>query len=203
MKTKTLVWIAAILFMLLVLASAGVVMLVLMNVRCFCGGHNHPRAEVIAGFIEIRDDRLHITPVEVFMVYDENDGWWTQNFSSMVYSGIEMFELGETQRMAEYGLTLYDFPSSIHIRPNFHADLGWHYVEQANIEVLSFRLDDRTIYEFIDYSMFFVDDPYGNRRYTTNVLDEFLQYNYPTAVHFVEVREGVVLRVVRELIFAI
>jgi len=201
MKTKTLVLIAAILFMLLVLASAGVVMLVLMNVQCTCGGR--PRAEIIAGFIEIRDDRLYITPVEVFMVYDEHDGWWSQNFSSMVYNGLEMFELGEIQRMAEYGLTLYDFPSSIHIRPNFHADLGWYYVEQANIEVLSFQLDDRTIYEFIDYSMFFVDDPYGNRRYSTNVLDEFLQYNYPTAVHFIEVREGVVLHVVRELIFAI
>ena len=150
--------------------------------------------EVLAGFIEIEGDTLRITPVDVFII----DGPYTPD---IVSRGTTVFEMNDVEAMAEYGLTPYDFPSGMHIRPNWHAELGWHYVEQANIKTLTFRLTDETVYEFVDSGLLFNTDPYGDRRRVTTAVEEFLEYLYPAVVHFVEVQGDRVIRVVQEFGF--
>jgi len=153
--------------------------------------------EVLAGFIESQGSTLYITPVEVFMLYDADSGY-ARNYS---IPSVEFIERNDTQRFDELELTVDDFPSGYHIRPNWHADLGWHYVEQAGIETLSFEIDDETEFVFVDSRLLFDTDPIGSRLRITNVQDEFLQYLYPTVVHFVEVDDGRVIRVVQEFGF--
>ena len=145
---------------------------------------------VLAGFLEIWDSTLYITPVEIFMLYSSND---EHNFvRGPALHTITFIEQNDSQRLAEFGLTLDDFPSWVHIRPNWHNERHWYYVEQANIEVLSFNITTDTEFVFVD----------SNRQHVvTNVPDKFLPYLYPTVVHFIEVHNGKVVRLVQEFGF--
>lgn len=144
----------------------------------------------LAGFIEINGNILYITPVEVFMLYDAGSGH--DFFQDSALDAIIYIEENDSQRFAEFGLTPYDFQSWAHIRPNWHAVYHWHYVEQANIEVLSFEITPSTEFVFIDSER--------NHR-NTNELEDFLPYLYPTVVHFIEVYDGRVIRLVQEFGF--
>ena len=149
--------------------------------------------EALAGFIEIQGSTLYITPVEVFMSYYSDDEYAESFFfQDPALRPIVYVDLLDPQAVAEYGLTEHDFPSGIHIRPNWHADKGWHYVEQANIETLSFEITEDTQFIFVNSQ---------RTQYPTNILDEFLPYLFPSVVHFIEVYDGKVIRLVQEFWF--
>ncbi|MCL2397527.1 MAG: hypothetical protein FWC93_05615 [Defluviitaleaceae bacterium] len=180
------------LFVLATLLAMGVLMF------SACNNNDAGETETMAGFIEIRGNTLYITPVEVFFLsgggYVPYDG---------ALRPIEFIDVADTQRMEELGLTIYDFPMGFHIRPNWHADLGWHYVEQADIETLSFRIDRNTTFSFVDSRGLFLNPDSLERHHTTNAVDEFLEYLYPTVVHFIEVQGNRVIRLVQEFGFTI
>jgi len=157
--------------------------------------------EALAGFIEIRDNTLYITPVEVFMLYDASNEFETVRDSAL--RSIVYIEISDSQRLEALGLTLDDFPSGSHIRPNWHSERQWHYVEQANIETLSFEITSESEFVFVDNQLLFDTTPEGNRLRTTNVLNEFMQYFFPSVVHFIEVYDGRVIRLVQEFGFTI
>lgn len=146
----------------------------------------------LAGFIEISDNTLYITPVEVFLLYQPHDEF---GFDLDPHQwAITFVQVDNAQMLEEYGLTLDDFPSGIHIRPNWHNERHWFYVEQANIETLSFEITGETEFVFINSD---------RQHITTNVPGDFLPYLYPTVVHFIEVRDGRVIRLVQEFGFTI
>jgi len=144
----------------------------------------------LAGFIEIHDSTIIITPVEVFMLYDADEGH--DFFQDSALRSIIFIERDDDQKFAQHGLTLDDFPGWAHIRPNWHADYHWQHVEQANITPLSFAITPQT--EFV-----FIDSERTHRN--TNQLDDFLPYLYHTVVHFIEVENGSVTRLVQEFGF--
>jgi len=147
-------------------------------------------SDALAGFLEIIDNTLYITPVEVFMLYEVDVGH--DFFQDPALREIIFVERNDYQRLAELELTLDDFPSGVHIRPNWHSDKHWYYVEQANIQRLSFEITSDT--EFV-----FVDSDRSNG--STNVLEYFLPYLSPSVVHFIEVYDGKVIRLVQEFLF--
>ena len=147
-------------------------------------------SDALAGFLEIIDNTLYITPIEVFMLYSADFGH--DFFIDPALREIIFIEKTDYQRLAELELTLNDFSSDVHIRPNWHSDKYWYYVEQANIQRLSFEITSDT--EFI-----FIDSDRNNRN--TNVLEYFLPYLYPSVVHFIEVYDGRVIRLVQEFFF--
>ena len=147
-------------------------------------------AVALAGFVEIRDNTLYITPVEVFVLYHPDDEFGFVRDPHL--RSITFIQLDDTQRLADFGLTLYDFPSGTHIRPNWHSERHWFYVEQANIETLSFEITSETEFVFINSE---------RQHITTNEPGDFLPYLYPTVVHFIEVRDGRVIRLVQEFGF--
>ena len=151
---------------------------------------NDDETATLAGFIEIRDDTLYITPVEVFMLYSPGDGQVSLHDTAL--GAITFIGQNDSQKLTDFGLTLEDFLSWAHIRPNWHNERHWHYVEQANIEVLSFEITAETEFVFINSD---------RQHITTNAADEFLPYLYPTVVHFIEVRDGRVVRLVQEFGF--
>lgn len=107
----------------------------------------------------------------------------------------------DSERLEEFGLSLYDFPSGIHIRPNWHSEEHWYYVEQAGIEVIAAKITDESEFVFVDNLLLFDTNPEGSRLRITNEVDEFLQYLFPTVVHFVEVYDGRVIRLVQDFGF--
>ena len=158
-----------------------------------CSEDNEPtigNTTALAGFLEIRDDTLYIIPIEVFMLYsaDGEHG----SFSDPALRSITHIEKRDSQKLAEYGLTLDDFPSWAHIRPNWHAVYQWHYVEQSGIRQLAFEITPDTEFVFIDSER--------NLR-SANVVKDFLPYFFPTVVHFIEVYDGKVIRLVQEFGF--
>ncbi|MDR2183221.1 MAG: hypothetical protein LBE55_03515 [Clostridiales bacterium] len=158
-----------------------------------CNAASEPATDgpdTLAGFIEIRGDTLYITPVEVFMLYDADSGH--DFFQDLTPGSIVFIERNDTQKLAELGLTLDNFHGWAYIRPNWHADYHWHYVEQANIQRLSFAITPDTEFVFLDSDR--------NQR-STNVPEDFLPYLYPTVVHFIDVHDGKVIRLVQEFGF--
>ena len=144
----------------------------------------------LAGFLEINGNELNITPVEVFMLYSAESG--SNFFEDSALSPIVFIEENDVQKLADYGLEPDDFWGWAHIRPNWHSVYGWQYVEQADIQTLSFEIDANTEFVFMD----------SQRNVTsTNSLDDFLPYFFPTVVHFVEVYNGRVIRIVQEFGF--
>lgn len=169
---------------------------------CATGINKPIETDALAGFIEIRDNMLYITPVEVFAVYRRA----TANgisFAPLFPHSIEYIEINDIGRMTELGLSLDDFPSWYHIRPNWSAEKGWYYVGQANIETLVFELSEETTYTFVDFELLFTADADGDRQYKTNNVNEFLQYFYPTVVHFIEVYDGRVISLFQEFGFTL
>ena len=161
-----------------------------------CSEGNEPNEQTtgetsaLAGFIEIRDGTLYIIPVEVFMLY-EMDGE-PGVFPDPALRSIIHINRNDSQKLAEYGLIIYDFPSWAHIRPNWHNEYHWHYVEQSGIEQLAFAITPDTDFIFIDSER--------NLR-NTNVVEDFLPYLFPTVVHFIEVYNGEAIRLVQEFGF--
>jgi len=149
--------------------------------------------ESLAGFIKIQDNTLYITPVDVYMFYDSDIGF--DFFCNTVSNSIIWIETNDMQRLETYGLTSDEFPSGHHIRPN------WPDVEKADVETVSFEINEATEFVFVDNLLIFDTNPYGNRQRTTNSLDEFLQYLFPSVVHFIEVHDGRVVRLVQEFGF--
>jgi len=114
-----------------------------------------------------------------------------------------LIQYGDTQALTLLGFTEDDFPSWIHIRPNWHHDEHWFYVEQANIQTQTFTITAATEFIFTDSRLLFGTDPDGNRQHTTSDLDEFLRYFYPTVVHFIEVQDGNLIRLYQNFAFTI
>ena len=143
----------------------------------------------ISGFIAIHNNTLYITPVEVFMFYDANNGrgfYQDPALRSIIY-----IEKNDTEGLTELGLPLENFPW-VYIRPNWHSVYGWQNVEQANIQQLSFEITAETEFVFIDSE---------RTPRNTNAVEDFLPYLYPTVVHFIEVVNGRVTRLVQEFGF--
>jgi len=161
-----------------------------------CGGTDEPaetngasipaEPEALAGILEIRDNVLYITPSDVFVLYTA--GVEFGFVRDMTLRSITFIENNDTQRMAEFGLTFDDFMPS-----------GFYVGESGATR--SFVIDDETEFVFVDSQLLFDTDPYGYRRHTTNSLDDFLQYFFPTVIHFIEVQDGRVIRVVQEFGF--
>ena len=79
--------------------------------------NDKPNREVqaFAGLIDIQGNRLHITPSEVFVLY--NDGEKYGFVRDRTTPSIIFIERNDTAGMAEHGLTLDDFmPSGYHMR---------------------------------------------------------------------------------------
>jgi len=151
-------------------------------------------SQYLAGFIQIDGNILRITPVEVFTTFPLAD--------EIAANTIVVFDYDDTASMADkYGITQDDFPSGIHIRPNWHADLQWFYVEQENIAVQAFEITADSEFNFVDNLLLFDTDPDGNRQHITNEVDEFLEYFFPMVVHFIEVRDNVLIRLYQNFSF--
>ena len=134
--------------------------------------------EALVGFIEIHGNTLYIAPVEVFLIYDGSD---VDLFTDTFWRSVVFIERNDIQKMDEFGLNAeHDFPSGNHIRPN------WHCAERANIDILSFEITEET--------EFFV-------RGINSVLDDILPNLYPSVVHFIEVHDSRVVRLVQEFKF--
>jgi hypothetical protein len=179
MSRISLIWILIILGLILLAA---------------CGtqeGGREPETQAMVGFIEISDNILHITPVEVIMLIDPD---FPPNLTISAALGIIH---NDPEAMEMTGLTYDDFPNGFHIRPNWHADLGWHYVEAAEIETLSFEIADNAEFIFRGETT----NRFIFRAGDADILDEILPHLYPTIVHFIEVYDGRVLRLVQEFIF--
>jgi len=100
--------------------------------------------------------------------------------------------------MSEFGLTLQShMPSGIHIHPN------WFEVKDYSIDTLTFVITNNTEFTFVDNLLLFDTYPDDNRQRTTNQLDEFLEYHFPSVVHFIEVRDNNVIRLVQYFAFTI
>jgi len=151
----------------------------------------------MSGFIQIHENTLRITPVEVFMLY------MPYYDPDPAMGSVTFIQQGDTQTMAAHGVTENDFPSWIYIRPSWHSDKHWFYVEQANIQAQTFTITADTEFVFIDSRLLFGTDPDSPRQYTTNNLDEFLQYFYPAVVHFIEVYDGNLIRLYQSFAFTI
>ena len=158
-----------------------------------CNAIGEPPADetvALAGFLEVSSNTLYIIPVEVFMLYDIDSGH--DFFQDPALKPIIYIERNDSQGLAEHGLAIDDFPGGVHIRPNWHAVYHWHYVEQSGIGRLSFAITSDTEFVFMDSDR--------NLR-NTNRLEDFLPYFYPTVVHFIEVHDGRVIRLVQEFGF--
>jgi hypothetical protein len=147
----------------------------------------------LSGFIEIRDNVLFITPVEVFMLYSaDSEHNFLQNTADPALRSIIFIESNDSEKLNEHGLNADDFTSWAYIRPNWHSEKNWHYVEQANTETHSYMITGETEFVFIDSER--------NLR-NTNAAEAFLPYLYPTVVHFIEVNDGMLIRLVQEFGF--
>ena len=134
--------------------------------------------EALVGFIEIHGNTLYIAPVEVFLVYDGND---VDLFTDTFWRSVVFIERNDIQKMDEFGLNAeHDFPSGNHIRPN------WRCAERAEIDFLSFEITEET--EILVRGM-------------RSVLDDALPNLYPSVIHFIEVHDGRVVRLVQEFKF--
>ena len=162
-----------------------------------CSEQSPIETTAISGFIQIHENTLHITPVEVFMLS------LTGHDPDPAMGSVTFIQPGDTQTMAAHGLTEDDFPNRIHIRPNVATDQNWFYVEQANIQTQIFTITAATEFVFTDSRLLFGTNPDSNRQHTTNDLDEFLQYFYPTVVHFIEVQDGNLIRLYQSFAFTI
>lgn len=166
------------------------------------GGITPGETTALAGFIEIRDNSLYITPVEVFAIYRAGTGREAPGFDSdVVFRSIELVEINDIDRMTEFGISADSFTSRYYIRPNWSADKGWYYVEQADIDTLVFELTDETTYTFVDFHLLFIDRFSSDRQYTTKDVTEFLEYLYPTVIHFIEVYDGKVISLFQDFAF--
>ena len=177
------------------------IILLFLLVFTACSTNEHESNEIfpLAGFIEIRGNVLQITPVEVFILYEGDDIGFQDSF----WDAVEFIHRNDIQRMETLGLTMYDFPSWVHIRPNWHSDKQLYYVEQAGIETLSFMITDNTEFTFVDSQLLFDTNPYGNRQRVTNSVDEFMHYFFPSVVHFIEVQNGNIVRLFQDFGFTI
>ena len=157
--------------------------------------------EALAGFIKIQGDTLHITPVEVFILCRQD--YDNSFFHDPAMRSVVCIDLDDILQLVELGLNIYDFPSGIHIRPNWHSDKHWYYVEKANIETVSFQITEETEFVFVDNLLLFDTNPEGNRQRITNDVDEFLHYLFPSVVHFIEVYDARVIRLFQDFGFTL
>ncbi|MCL2620489.1 MAG: hypothetical protein FWD97_06125 [Defluviitaleaceae bacterium] len=124
-------------------------------------GNSDNEIQTFAGFIQIEDNTLHITPVEIFTTFEPTN--------RLVRSLVRVFDWDDVQGMSEFGLVRENhLPSGIHIHPN------WFEVEDYSIDTLTFLITNNTEFTFVDNLLLFDTYPDGNRQRTTNQLDEFL-----------------------------
>jgi len=152
-----------------------------------CGGNaDEATAEALAGIIEIHGSRLSISPSDVFVLYNAGDEFGFVR--DMTIPSITFIERNDTDLMAELGLSLGSFTPS------------GYYVRESGV-TRTFEITDETEFVFVDNLLLFDTDLYGDRRHTTNSLDDFLEYFFPTVIHFIEVYDGRVVRLVQEFGF--
>jgi len=142
--------------------------------------------EHLAGIIEISGNILSITPSKIFIIYTAGEEFGFVRDTTL--RSIEFIERNDKQRMAYFGLSFDDFMPS-----------GW--VAGYVYEIRTFAITDETKFVFVDNLLLFDTNPDGDRQYTTNVLDEFMQYFFPSVIHFIEVQDGNVIRLVQEFGF--
>jgi len=157
--------------------------------------------EALAGFIEISGNMLYLAPVEVFVLYNANDEFGFVRDTSL--RSITFIEWNNSEKLEMFELSIYDFPNGYHMRPNRHSDEHWNYLTQTGAEILTFEITSNTEFIFVDSLLLFDTIPDGSRLRTTNILDEFMQYLFHTVVHFIEVYDGRIIRLVQEFGFTL
>lgn len=110
---------------------------------------------------------------------------------------VEIITTEDKERIAELDLTDGDMPNG-------------YYIHNPSTETVSFALQDDTTYTFTDFHLLFVEDPDGDRVYTTTNKDHFIQHLHtsysdePPAGNvpfFLEVKDGKVISITEKLIF--
>ena len=148
-----------------------------------CNGDSQPtigNTTALSGFLEIRDDMLYIAPAEVFMLYNPSyEQGFLRDPNDPALRSIIHIDINDSQRLAELGLTLDDFPNGFNIN-------------RSDVHQLTFEITPDTQFVFIDSERNFIN---------TTVLEDFLPHLYPTVVHFIEVYNGKVIRLVQEFGF--
>jgi len=133
--------------------------------------------EALAGFIEIHDSMLHINLADVFVIYNAGDAFGFVRDTSI--ESITFIERNDTQKMSTFGLTFENFSPS------------WYYIANRETETRSFKITGKTEFVFIS----------GGEQHTTNEVDLFMPVLFPSVVHFIEVQDNTVIRVIQEFGF--
>ncbi|MDR7855409.1 M56 family metallopeptidase [Tissierella sp.] len=110
---------------------------------------------------------------------------------------VEIITREDKDRAAELDLKDIDMPNG-------------YYIHNPSNGKTSFELTDETSYSFTDYNLLFVENPEGQRLYTTRNREEFMQHlttsytDDPPAQKvpfFIEVKDGKVISIIEEFIF--
>ncbi len=119
-------------------------------------------------------------------------GYVTITGGTLYLDEVEMVWPENKRRISELGLDPeYDFPNG-------------YYINYLGKETAAYTITDETVFTWIDVDLLFVDDPDGNRQYSTNKSEEYLRHfkNYEDDVPlnrriplFVQVSNGTVLAV--------
>ena len=87
-----------------------------------------------------------------------------------------------------------------------------YYIHYLNKEIASYELTEDTVYNFVDFHLLYIDDPDGDRCYTTTTLEEFLYHlsssyiDSPPAQRvpfLIQVKDNKVVSVTEEFLFTI
>ena len=110
---------------------------------------------------------------------------------------VEVIKTEDKDRIEELELKDSDMPNG-------------YYIHNPSNEKSSFELTDETSYAFTDYNLLFVENPDGDRLYTTTNKDEFIQHlttsysdNPPAqkVPFYILVRDGKVINIIEEFLF--
>lgn len=154
-------------------------------------------SEILTELIEIRDNKLYVTPFELVLIYcaDNEHTWpwyedrppWTSDIRG--YAGI--FERNDAEGLVEFGLSFDDF-------------LGG-FTTAGKGETLSFEITRDTVFRFHDTRGLFPEshDPISNNWFSTTDVEKFLSYTMSMVIHFVEVQNGRVFSVSQYFEFTI
>lgn len=113
---------------------------------------------------------------------------------------VEIITLEDVERIKELGLIQQsDLPNGYHIH-------------NPDIEKVTYKLTDETVYNFVDFHLLFVTDEDEDRAYTTTKKEEFIQHlstsysDVPPAQKvpfFIEVKDGKVISITERFEFTI
>lgn len=110
---------------------------------------------------------------------------------------VEVITTEDKDRIAELNLKDVDMPNG-------------YYIYNSSTETTAYELTDETTYTFTDYHLLFVENPDGDRLYTTTSKENFIQHlnisysDEPPAgkvPFFIEVKDDKVISITEEFIF--